>query len=172
MSSRTTGDVPDPPPTSKGVELPDPVVTPDSAAAAKATASTAPHQTDGGLRLSNYQRVIVYKVKGKKKRKKKKYSDGLKDFQRLVEGVTDSSARLSRGLSSGVKRYRKASNRSARKKRDGIITDFLENWSKGAGRTFRVASEAPYDFSRRVNTKPYTRFVRSTVGFALSPFFR
>jgi hypothetical protein len=122
--------------------------------------------------VSNYPRVVLYKVKSKKKKKKKKYTAGLKDFQRAAHGLTDSSERLSRALSRGVVRYRKAQNKSDRKKRDGGITDFADNLSKGTSRGLRIASRAPYDFTRRVNTKPYTRLVRSTFGFALSPFFR
>lgn len=123
--------------------------------------------------VSNYPRVVLYKVNSKKKgKKKKKYTAGLKDLQRVAHGITDSSERLSRALSRGVVRYRKAQNKSARKKRDGGITDFADNLSKGTSRGLRIASRAPYDFTRRVNTKPYTRLVRSTFGIALSPFFR
>ena len=167
MSSRTSGDRPDPASTvsPEGKQ-------PSASAKTSATASAAAPGTKNSPPLLTYQRVIVYEVKGKKRRKKKKYSAGLKSLQRLADGFTDSSARLTRSVSSGARRYRKASNKSARRKRDGSITDFLDNVSKGAGRTLRVASLAPYDFSRRINTKPYTRFVRATVGFALSPFFR
>lgn len=116
--------------------------------------------------------VVLYKAKCKKRRKKKKYTAGLKDLQRVAHGFTDSSERLSRALTRGIVRYRRVQNKSARKKRDGGITDFFDNWSKGASTGLRVASRAPYDFARRVNTKPYTRFVRSTVGLTFSPFFR
>ena len=129
-------------------------------------------QPDSGRSALVCSRVIVYKFKGKKGKKKKKYTAGLKDFQRAAHGVTDSSERLSRALSRGVVRYRRAQNKSARKKRDGGITDFFDNWSKGTGKGLRIASRAPYDFVRRVNTKPYTRLIRSTLGFSLSPFFR
>jgi hypothetical protein len=136
-----------------------------------ATASAdEPRLTDGKLVL-NYPRVVVYKLKNKKK-KKKKYTAGLKDLQRVAHGITDSSERLSRALERGVVRYRKAQNKSARKKRDGGVTDFADNWSKGASRALRVGSRAPYDFTRRVNTKPYTRLVRSSFGIVLAPFFR
>lgn len=121
--------------------------------------------------VTNYPRVIIYRVK-KKKGRKKKYTAGLKDLQRFAHGVTDSSERLSRALSRGVVRYRKSQNKSARKKRDGGITDFVDNWSKGASKGLRIASRAPRDLTRRVNTKPYTRFIRSTTGVVLSPFFR
>jgi len=138
---------------------------------ASATApADAPRLTNARI-VSTYPRVVLYKVKSKKK-KKKKYTAGLKDLQRVAHGFTDSSERLTRAFSRGVVRYRKAQNKSARKKRDGGITDYADNLSKGASKGLRIASRAPYDFTRRVNTKPYTRFVRSTFGIVLSPFFR
>lgn len=138
---------------------------------ASVTASdNAPRITNARI-VTNYPRVVVYKVKSKKK-KKKKYTAGLKDLQRIAHGFTDSSERLSRAFSRGVVRYRKAQNKSARKKRDGGVTDYADNLSKGASRGLRIASKAPYDFTRRVNTKPYTRLVRSSFGVVLSPFFR
>jgi hypothetical protein len=138
-----------------------------------ATGSEAPIDYDATVPpVLVCNRVIFYKYKGEKRRKKKKYTRGLKDIQRVAHGITDSSERLSRALSRGVIRYRKVQNKSARKKRDGGITDFFDNWSKATGTSVRIASRAPYDFVRRVNTKPYTRLARSTVGFTLSPFFR
>jgi len=158
-------------PTKKTESGPDTSAGNAQAAAAYATISAdAPRLTNAKV-VSAYPRVVVYKVKSKKK-KKKKYTAGLKDLQRVAHGITDSSERLSRALSRGVVRYRKAQNKSARKKRDGGITDFADNLSKGASRGLRIASRAPYDFTRRVNTKPYTRLVRSSFGVVLSPFFR
>jgi|GEM_PF-3125997 len=158
-------------PTKKTENGPDTSAGSAQAAAAYATISAdAPRLTNAKV-VSAYPRVVVYKVKSKKK-KKKKYTAGLKDLQRVAHGISDSSERLSRALSRGVVRYRKAQNKSARKKRDGGITDFADNLSKGASRGLRIASRAPYDFTRRVNTKPYTRLVRSSFGVVLSPFFR
>lgn len=140
--------------------------------AASATVSANAPQLTSVRIVSNYPQVVVYKVKSKKKRKKKKYTAGLRDLQRVAHGFSDSSERLSRAFSRGVVRYRKAQNKSARKKRDGGITDYADNLSKGASKGLRIASRAPYDFTRRVNTKPYTRLVRSSFGIVLSPFFR
>jgi hypothetical protein len=158
-------------PTKKTENGPDASAGSAQATTAYATISAdAPRLTNAKV-ISAYPRVVVYKVKSKKK-KKKKYTAGLKDLQRVAHGITDSSERLSRALSRGVVRYRKVQNKSARKKRDGGITDFADNLSKGASRGLRIASRAPYDFTRRVNTKPYTRLVRSSFGVVLSPFFR
>jgi len=163
MSSRKPGDSPDTTRVTKE--------TIETTPGTPATPSLAA-QPEYGRTLLAYNRVILYEVKGKKRRRKKKYTRGLRDLQRVAHGVTDSSERLSRGILRGVVRYRRAQNKSARRKRDGGITDFIDNWSKGASKGIRVASRAPNDFARRVNTKPYTRLIRSTVGLTLSPFFR
>lgn len=165
MSSRKPGDSPDTTTTRVTKET---IETSPEVSAAASFAAQPPY----GATLLRYNRVILYEVKRKKRRKKKKHTRGLKDLQRVAHGITDSSETVSRGLFRGIVRYRRAQNKSARKKRDGGITDFIDNWSKGASRGIRVASRAPYDFARRVNTKPYTRLVRSTVGLTLSPFFR
>ena len=165
MSTRKPGDSPD---TTTRVTKTEVETSPASPAA-----SSLATQPGYGKTVLAYNRVILYEVKGKKRRrKKKKYTRGLRDLQRIAHGVTDSSERLAKGLSRGIVRYRRAQNKSARRKKDGGITDFIDNWSKGASRGLRVASRAPYDFARRVNTKPYTRLIRSTVGLTLSPFFR
>lgn len=152
---------------------PDPTSDPEPGNQPPITYSAAAQAADVARRIPVVcNQVVLFKVKGKKGRKKKKYTRGLKDFQRVAHGITDSSERLSRALSRGVIRYRKVQNKSARRKRDGGIKDYFDNVSKATGTSLRIASRAPYDFVRRVNTKPYTRLVRSTVGLTLSPFFR
>ena len=66
-------------------------------------------------------RPIVVNI-GKKK-KKKKYSRGLEDLQRTGVGLTRVSSRIARSVAKGMKAFRKASDKSARKKRDGALRD-------------------------------------------------
>src|SRR6266536_3538316 len=73
-------------------------------------------------------RPIVVKSK---KKKKYRYSRGLKDLQRTGRSMTKVSSRLSRAVSKGVDTYRKSADKSARKKRDGAIRDFGLNAAKG-----------------------------------------
>jgi len=70
---------------------------------------------------------VVFKTK---KKKKYKYSRGLKDLQRSSRGVAKVSSRLARSVVKGMDAYRKASDKSARKKRDGAIRDFPLNIAK------------------------------------------
>jgi hypothetical protein len=114
---------------------------------------------------------LVYDLRTKK-RKKKKYSRGLKDAQRLEDGLSQASQRLGRSVERGLRTYRKRRNKSARRRKDGAIRDGLENVSIGFGRTLRVASDAPYDVARKINSKSFSRRLRNTIRAFTLPVFR
>src|SRR5258706_546208 len=80
---------------------------------------------------------IVVKTK---KKKKYKYSRGLKDLQVSGRKVNKASSRLVKAVAKGMTEYRKASDKSARKKRDGAIRDFGLNVAKGMGKGLRPSS--------------------------------
>ncbi len=103
---------------------------------------------------------IVIKTK---KKKKFKYSRGLKDLQKSSRSVSKVSSRLARSVSKGMEAYRKASDKSARKKRDGAIRDFGLNMAKGASKTLRESSRTPYDLARAMSTRGSRRLVRRQV---------
>jgi hypothetical protein len=116
---------------------------------------------------------LVYNVNYKKgKRKKRKYSSGLKEVQKAELGFVKASQRLSRAAERGLRTYRKRRDKSARRKKDGAIRDALENWSRGLGRALRVGSNAPYDFAKEVNTRRFSRQLRDTIRFITPPLFR
>jgi Family of unknown function (DUF6312) len=117
---------------------------------------------------------LVYRIdyKRKKKRKKRKYSSGLKDIQQFERGLSRASQRLSRAVTDGLRTYRRRRDKSARKKKDGAIRDAVENWSKGLSRTIRVSSDAPYDVGKKVNTSRFGRQLRDAVRLVVPPLFR
>jgi hypothetical protein len=116
---------------------------------------------------------LVYTIDYKKgKRKKRRYSSGLKEVQKAELGLVKASQRLSRAAERGLRTYRKRRDKSARKRKDGAIRDALENWSRGLGRAMRVGSDAPYDFAREVNTGKFSRQLRDTIQLITPPLFR
>ena len=114
----------------------------------------------------------VGSVYTKKKRKKRRYSRGLKDVQNLERGLTRASKRISRALDRGLSRYIRLRDRSSRRKRDGAIRDVLKNASRALGRGLRAGSNAPYDLIRDINTKRFSRRLRDTVRYLTPPLFR
>lgn len=108
----------------------------------------------------------------KTKKKKRKYTRGLKDVQRLERGLSKAARRLSRAAADGVSLYRRRGNKSSRKKRDGAIRDGLENWTRGLGKTVRKGSDAPYDIAKSLNSKRVSRQIRNALRLVMPPIFR
>jgi hypothetical protein len=104
---------------------------------------------------------IVYRAS--KRKGKRKYTNGLKNIQKLERGMAHASERISHGLDRGFSRFRSRTDASSKKKRDGAIVDAARNFGKGAGRTLRTASKAPNDVLKHVNTKWVTRQVRKAM---------
>jgi hypothetical protein len=111
---------------------------------------------------------VIYK---KRRKKKRRYSSGLKQLQQVERGAIKASGRLARAIDRGLRTYRNREDRSSRKRRDGAIRDGLKNWSRAVGRTLRVASRAPNDFTRRFNSKQFSRQVRDTLRAFSRPLF-
>ena len=108
----------------------------------------------------------------KTKKKKRKYTRGLKDLQKLERGLSKAARRLSRAAAGGVSLYRRRSNKSSRKKRDGAIKDGLENWTRGLGKAVRKSGDGPYDIAKSLNSKRVSRQVRSALRLMIPPIFR
>jgi hypothetical protein len=107
-----------------------------------------------------------------KRQRKRRYSRGLKNPQRISRRLTRASHKLVRAVSSGISTYRDREDRSSRRKRDGAIKDALKNWARAMGKTMRKSSNVPYDVARAFDTKANRRGVRAVVraASAFSPF--
>lgn len=99
-------------------------------------------------------RPIVIKRKGKKNRK---YSRGLKELQQNGRSPAKVSDDLARSLSKGIRTYRKASDKSAGKKRDGAMRDFGVNLAKGLSKSLRASSSVPEDLAQAMLGQGSTR---------------
>jgi len=96
----------------------------------------------------------------KKKKSKRRYSKGLAEMQRMERHLTRSTHRMARATEKGISSYRKLNLKSARKKRDGVIRDFVPNTGLAISRAMREASPIPYDVARAMNTKQNRRRLR------------
>ena len=128
-----------------------------------------PQQQQKAVQLYLTAPLVVYDY-GKKRRKRKKYSRGLRTVQRTEDGLTLAGRRLGDAIESGFRSYRKRRNKSARRKKDGPLRDIFPNTANGISRFFNVGSDIPYDIARRVNSKRFGKQVRNTVQFFTAPF--
>lgn len=100
---------------------------------------------------------IVLERKSKKKRRKSK---GLEDAQDLEAAVSRALRRAARAGAKGTSEYDRARRRSARKKRDGAIRDFVPNMGEALSEGLREASAIPADVADSLDTKATRRRVR------------
>lgn len=101
----------------------------------------------------------------RRKKRKRKYSRGLRDVQELGRTVSKASTRVARAVAKGMAQYRKRSEKSARKKRDGAILDFAVNMADGLGKTIRGLSVLPADLAKGLTTKRGKRRARRQLRF-------
>jgi hypothetical protein len=98
-----------------------------------------------------------------RKRRKKRYSRGLRDIQTTNRGLTKATRRLVRAVDEGMTRYLKESNKSARKRRDGAWRDFGLNVADAIGAGLRESSDIPRDLARTFNTRGWRKSMRRSL---------
>ena len=95
-----------------------------------------------------------------RRRKKRKYSKGLKEIQQFGRSMNKASGRVARAVAKGMATYRKRSDKSARKKRDGALRDLSVNLAEGLGKTVRILSGVPTDLANAMNGRRARKRVR------------
>lgn len=85
------------------------------------------------------------------RKKKPKYSKGLKEVQKVGRAMNKASARVTRAVAKGMATYGKRSKKSALKKRDGALRDLGVNLAEGLGKTLRALSDVPADLAKAMN---------------------
>ena len=100
------------------------------------------------------------------KKKKRRYSKGLGDLQRSLRGMNKLSARSSRAMFKGVDALRKASDKSAEKKRDGALRDLAKNLGKATSKSLKASSRIPEDMGKLLNTRSTRRAVKRQIRIA------
>lgn len=122
--------------------------------------------SNGGIQsLAIRTKPIVIKT-GKKKRR---YSRGLKGLQQRARKGNRAGSRLINAFADGFDFYRKKSDRSSRKKKDGMIKDFWKNSASGLGKTMRKSSKVPKEMVKVFKPRKAGRAIRA-FSRALSPF--
>ncbi len=102
---------------------------------------------------------IILNLK-KIRKSKRSYSKGLEEIQLMERHLTRASHRMARAIEKGISQYRGSSTKSAKKKRDGAIRDFIPNSGIAMTRALKEAYPIPSDIARAFNTKPMRRRIR------------
>jgi hypothetical protein len=107
-------------------------------------------------------------------KKKRKYSKGLRGIQLLQRAVMKSTARMTSAVATGADSFKKRSDESSRKRRDGAIQDAMKNWARATSKAMKEASGLPRDMIKPLATRRNGRRMRNMARWALSmtPFGR
>jgi len=104
--------------------------------------------------------VMVLKVKKSGKKKNKRYTRGTKALQRFTYGLTRAAYRVTNSFAEGAKTFRDRSNKSSRKRKDGLVRDSLRNLGKAVSDGVKEISDAPNEITRRISTRRVWRTIR------------
>jgi hypothetical protein len=111
-------------------------------------------------------KVTTVVFKSAKAKKRRKYSTGLRAPVELERGASRVIERLAESAQIGMRTWRRRSNLSARKRRDGELRDAPENIARAVSRALKVASRAPVDAAKtvpRLRLRKLTRTIVSTI---------
>jgi hypothetical protein len=115
--------------------------------------------------MSDNMQPIVVNAKGKKK-KKRKYTKGIRSIEMSEVALTRGANRLADAVSAGLSEYRRRRDRSSRKKKDGMIVDWVPNIGEGISEGIRRASPVAADLAKAVNHREFRnamRFIAKTM---------
>ncbi len=102
----------------------------------------------------------VYFSRKKKKSKKRRYTKGTKPFQKLLLGTSRAAYRTANSFAEGFNTFAKRSNRSGRRRRDGLVRNSLRNAARGFSDAAREIGKAPWPIARQIGTKNVRRGFR------------
>jgi hypothetical protein len=104
---------------------------------------------------------VYYRTRKKKKGKgRKRYTKGTKPFQKLLFGAARAGYRTANAFAEGFDTFAKRSNRSSRKRKDGLIRDSLRNASRAFSDGAREAGKAPGQIAKQIGTNNVRRGFR------------
>lgn len=93
----------------------------------------------------------------KNKQKGKKYSKALKDTQRGERKLTKNMHKMVKAAEKGMQTYTERRDKSADKKEDGALRDFIPNAGYAITETLEELGDMPYEMLRLMSSKKARR---------------
>ena len=103
---------------------------------------------------------IVLERKKTRGKGKRRYTSGTGGFQRLTLGLTKGAYRAANSFAEGLDTFSRKSNKSSKRRRDGLIRDSLRNASSGIADGLAELGRAPGEVARKIRTRDVWRTFR------------
>jgi|SRR6185436_1014046 len=91
--------------------------------------------------------------RGRNRRRRARYTKGTRAWQRLTFGSERAGYRLANSFARGLRTFVRRSDRSRRRKKDGLLRDQLRNASRGFAVACNELGRAPGEIAWRVGTR-------------------
>jgi DNA topoisomerase VI subunit B len=98
-------------------------------------------------------------------------SRGTKRLEEIDRRVSKAVRRVTKALDHGVTEYSERRDKSRAARKDGVVTDFVENMAYGLSKAVSTASPLIHDAAELVNSAPVRKQVRKVArSFGKLPF--
>lgn len=97
------------------------------------------------------------------KKRKVKYSRGLRDIQKFEGNLTRIAKKASKVVSKGVSTYERERQKSARARTDGAIEDYIHNTAKAGSAALKEAANIPIDLAEAFSPINYRKRLRRSL---------
>ncbi len=94
---------------------------------------------------------------------KPSYSRGLEDVQRMEGDAVVIAKKAAQALAKSLETYHEAREKSARKKKDGALEDFLDNSAKATSAYLKEASDIPVDLADSIGRSSLRKNLRKSL---------
>ncbi|MCB0006545.1 MAG: hypothetical protein KDE04_08815 [Anaerolineales bacterium] len=119
--------------------------------------------------IRDIQPVVLKYKKFSKGRKKKKYSKGTGDWQRMERDMSKINKKISRAIAEGAATYDRERNKSASKKKDGAVRDFGRNLAEAISATMDETTSVPRDVAEMLDNKSSRKLLKRQLKLASEP---
>ncbi len=129
-------------------------------------------ETNGGknapipVQANSSMKPLVLKYKSWKKKSgqaKPRYTRGLKEIQLLEGDAANVAKKAARALARSVEVYDKKRGKSARKRRDGALRDYLQNSAHATSTFLKESSDIPIDLAESARRLSIRKSVRKSL---------
>lgn len=91
--------------------------------------------------------------RGRKRRRSPRYSRGTRAWQRLTFGSERAGYRIANSFARGLRTFVRRSDRSRRRRKDGLLRDQFRNASRGFSTALNELGRAPGEIAWRIGTR-------------------
>ena len=102
-------------------------------------------------------------------RKRKKYSKGTGDWQRMEADISKINKKVAKAIAEGASTYERERSNSASNKKDGAVKDFRRNLAEAISTSLDETTDVPKDIANMMDTKTSRKLLKRQLKMMSNP---